>query len=161
MRELRVPLFETKEYKRSRKGYVSYSAFNYFISILAGDVYLSTLLTHVGLEDSLIGVISSVISLAFVFQLLTLLLVGRVSNTKKTVITITACGHLLFMAMFLIPFIPVSRTAKTILVISFLLLAYLCSYLVAPLLTKWDALSGASYFSFLKLSLISMMSDIC
>ena len=45
------------------------AAFEYFIAILVSDAYLAKLLTHIGLDDSLIGIIASLISAAFLFQL--------------------------------------------------------------------------------------------
>ena len=63
-------IYDCAEYKRSRKSYVAYCTFEYFVSILATDVFLAKLLTNIGLDDSLIGIISSIISLACLFQLL-------------------------------------------------------------------------------------------
>ena len=78
--------FETKEYKLSRKAYVAQCTFEYFISILVTDAYLAKMLSHQGISDAMIGIISSFVSLAFLFQLSAIFLVDRVKNTKKTVI---------------------------------------------------------------------------
>ena len=62
--------FDTKAYKRSRNAYMVQCAFEYFVALLVADAFLAKLLTALGIGDNLIGIISSFVSLAFVFQLL-------------------------------------------------------------------------------------------
>ena len=61
--------FNNPAYKRSRWAYTFECAFEYFIALMVADAFLATLLTEMGLSDAVIGVISSLISLAFLFQL--------------------------------------------------------------------------------------------
>lgn len=129
--------FDSAEYKRSRKSYIAYSTFEYFVSILATDVFLAKLLTNIGLEDSLIGIVSSIISLACIFQLLALLLMKKISSIKKAVMIFAPCSQILFMAMYITPFLPVSASVKAVLVIAFLVLAYVCHYMIFSPLFKW------------------------
>lgn len=129
--------YETPEYKRSRNAYTAFCAFEYFVSILLADAFLAKILTYMGLSDSTIGVISSLISFSFLFQLLSILVMTRLRNTKKTVIFFEMISQLFFLAIYLIPLFSLSVAAKTVIVIGCFLLAYFCKYLVSPLYFRW------------------------
>ena len=64
-----MDIFNSPEYKRSRKAYVTQCTLEHLIVILVGDAFLAKLLSNVGFKNSEIGVISSLISLAFIVQL--------------------------------------------------------------------------------------------
>jgi len=129
--------FETKEYKLSRKAYVAQCTFEYFISILVTDAYLAKMLSHQGISDAMIGIISSFVSLAFLFQLSAIFLVDRVKNTKKTVIILDSVFQVMHIFLYTIPFLPIGKTAKTVIIISSILFGYLCKYAVSSMLFKW------------------------
>ena len=65
----RPEIFRQPDYKRSRWAYTFECAFEYFVSLLVTGVFLAKLLKDVGMDDALIGIISSFISLSFLFQL--------------------------------------------------------------------------------------------
>lgn len=130
-------LYTSPAYKRSRRAYCLQAAFEYFIAILVADAYLAKLLSYIGLNDALIGIISSFISAAFLFQLTAVFLVRRIKNTKHTVIFFNILGCVMFVSLYGIPFLPFSVTVKTVLVIFCLLLAYFGNYFVASMLFKW------------------------
>ncbi|MBQ8578178.1 MAG: MFS transporter [Clostridia bacterium] len=143
-------LYSTPPYKRSRRAYCMQAAFEYFIAILVSDAYLAKLLMYVGLDDWLIGIISSFISAAFLFQLTAVFLVRRIRNTKRTVVFFNILGCVLFVSLYLIPFLPVSGGVKTVLIILCLLFAYFGNYFVGSMLFKWansfvDPAKRASY----------------
>ena len=77
--------YDSKEYKRSRASYMTQCTVEYFVSLLVTDAFLAKLLTYVGISDSLIGIISSFISMAFVIQLLSVFIVRIKASTKKIV----------------------------------------------------------------------------
>ena len=130
-------IYQSPAYQRSRRAYCMQAAFEYFIAILVSDAYLAKLLTHIGINDALIGIIASFISAAFLFQLTSVFFVQKIRNTKRTVIFFNILGCLLFTGLYLIPFLPVSGTVKTVLVILCLLFAYFGNYFVASILFKW------------------------
>ena len=130
-------VYQSPGYKRSRRAYCMQAAFEYFIAILVSDAYLAKLLTHIGLDDALIGIIASFISAAFLFQLTAVFCVQRIKNVKRTVIFFNILGCLLFSCLYLIPFLPGSVAMKSVLVIVCLLLAYFGNYFVASMLFKW------------------------
>ena len=75
--------YSSKDYKRSRNAYVAECTFEYFVSLLVTDAFLAKLLTTMGISDAMIGVISSFITIAFVFQLMSVFLLRLKMSTKK------------------------------------------------------------------------------
>lgn len=75
-------IFESNSFKTSRKAYTAQCTFEYFITILVGDAFLAKLLMTIGIQDSLIGIISSFVSLAFLFQLFSVFTVAKIRNVK-------------------------------------------------------------------------------
>ena len=136
-----VDLYSTPEYKRSRAAYIMECTFEYFVSLLVGDAYLATLLRYMGIGDAMIGIISSLISLAFLFQLLSVVAVKHIVNVKRASMIIHFASQLFFMSLFFIPFMPFATEYKTVLVIVCTLIAYLGNYLVTSIIFKW----GMSY----------------
>ena len=129
--------FASREYRISRGAYKAQCAFEYFIAILAGDAYLSKLLATIGLSDMQIGVISSFISLAFLFQLASILVVGYIRNVKAAGMLCNTLSSLLFTGLYLIPFLPFAQSVKTVLVVVCILAAYFCNYFMTSMIYKW------------------------
>lgn len=129
--------FDSPAYKRSRNAYTIMCAFEYFISLLITDAFLAKLLSSIGISDSMVGIISSFVTLAFVFQLATIFVVKVKASYKKLVITFFAISDLSFMFLYVVPFLPVGKNLKTLLVIVLILFAYLCKYLVSTIHFKW------------------------
>ena len=75
-------IYDSAEYKKSRYAYMMECTFEYFVALLVGDAYLASLLTSIGMPDSMVGIVSSVASLLFCFQLLTMVFVQHVKNVK-------------------------------------------------------------------------------
>ena len=98
----------SSEYKRSRKAYITQCTLEHLIGLLVADAFLAKLLYHLGLNDALIGIISSFTSIAFVFQLMAIYIANSKLSTKKAVIISDGLSQLFFMLLYLIPFFPVS-----------------------------------------------------
>lgn len=130
-------IYESRAYKKSRKAYIWQCTFEYLVTILVSDAFLAKLLSTIGMSDSLIGIISSFITLAFLFQLFSIFFVDKITNTKKTVIFFSTLSQLLFMCLYLVPFLPFSSGNKTVLITVCVLFAYFGNYFVASILFKW------------------------
>lgn len=130
-------VYESSAYKRSRKAYMAQQTFEYFVSLLVTDAFLAKFLTELGLSDFLIGIISSFITLSFVFQLLSVFVMRAKISTKRLVIISDTVSQLFFMLMYLIPFIPVEANIRKLFVMLAILVAYACKYLVLSLCFKW------------------------
>lgn len=129
--------FNSPEYIRSRRSYIVQCTAEYFVSLLVADVFLAKLLSSIGISDALIGVISSFITLAFVFQFLTLFMAKINASSKKLVMIFDTISILFFMSLYFIPFLPIGRTQKTILLIICMLVAYISKYLILNICFKW------------------------
>ncbi|MBQ9085628.1 MAG: MFS transporter [Clostridia bacterium] len=129
--------FQHPAYQRSRRAYCLECMFEYFVSLLVTETFLAKLLSNIGMSDALIGVISSFISVAFLFQLLTVLVVDRITNTKRVAMLFHSASQLFFMALYLVPFLPIALPYKSVLVVVFILLAYFGNYFVTSLIYKW------------------------
>lgn len=132
-----VNTYNNSDYKRSRKAYVCQCTSDYLISILITDAFLATLLTSIGISDAVTGIIASFISLAFLFQLLSIFVVGKIKNVKRTVTFFDCFSHVLFMLLYIIPFLKIAFELKVVLTIGFILIAYALKYLVSAILFKW------------------------
>lgn len=130
-------IFASKEYRQSRTAYIVQCTFEYFVSILVTDAFLAKLLTEIGISDVFTGIISSLISFSFLFQLFSILLVKRMRNTKKTVIIFDTVSQLFFMGIYFIPFLNVSALVKTVMIITGIIAAYFLKYLIATICFKW------------------------
>ncbi len=76
-------IFSTGDYQKSRRAYALECAFEYFVALLVADSFLAKLLTSMGFSDAQTGLISSFISLAFLFQLLAIPVVQKIRNVKR------------------------------------------------------------------------------
>ena len=130
-------VYESKEYVRSRTSYILQASFEYCTSVLVADVFLAKLLTEIGMSDATIGIISSLISVSFLFQLAALRFAQCIRNIKKTVILFDTVSQLFFIAIYFVPFLGLSLIQKTVFVCSCLLIAYLLKYMTSTVFFKW------------------------
>ena len=103
-------IFNTSPYKRSRRAYILECAFEYFVALMVADAFLATLLTKMGLDDAVIGVISSLISLAFLFQLCSIFVVQHIRNVKLVAIPIHCISQMCFFVLYLLPFFNIPQS---------------------------------------------------
>ncbi len=135
-------LFDTKDYKRSRGCYRFECAFEYFITILVTDAFLAKVLKSVGFTDAEVGVLSSIIALAFLFQLFSVFMVRKITNTKLISVLFHSLGQLFFVSLYLLPCMPfIPGEIKRPLAVICLLTAYFGNYMVTSMIYKW----GNSY----------------
>jgi len=131
-------IYDSKEYKKSRFAYMMECTFEYFVALLVADAYLSSLLTAIGMPDSMVGIVSSIASVAFCFQLLTVLFVQRVKNVKRFSTIIHLVGRLFYVALYLIPFFGfIPKEYKAIIAVVCIVLAYFGYYVVTSMIYKW------------------------
>ena len=130
-------IYDSKDYKRSRSAYIAQCTFEYFVSILVTDAFLAKLLSSMGINDAYVGILSSFITFAFLFQLAALFLVRKIKNVKRSSIIFSTASPLLFMLLYLIPFMPLSVEAKTVLAAICILGAYFFNYIITSVIFKW------------------------
>jgi Na+/melibiose symporter-like transporter len=129
--------FSSPEYQRSRAVYMAQCTFEYLLSLLVTDAFLTKLLTHLGIDDATIGIISSFISLAFAIQIFALFLYKLRLDSKATTLLFYPLSRLIFSSLYIIPFLPIGGTTVKILIMCLILVAYSCKYLALNVLYKW------------------------
>lgn len=130
-------LYESPDYRRSRNAYTAQCAFEYFVSILVSDAFLAKLLKQIGLDDAAVGVIASLVSFSFLFQLFSILLMQRVKNVKRTVLIADTVSQMLFLGVYLVPFVPLSAGARGWLAAGGMLAGYAFKYAVSSMVFRW------------------------
>ena len=136
-----VNVYDSAAYKLSRTAYKWECTFEYFIAILVGDAFLANILTNIGFTDSEAGIVASFITLAFLFQLVSVFVVRKITNTKLVAILFHTASQIFFMSLYLIPFLPGAAEIKKPLVVVCILLAYFGNYMVSTVIFRW----GNSY----------------
>ena len=101
-------MFDKKDYKRSRTAYVLQATFEYLITLMVTDAFLAKILTHLGISDSIIGIIATFISLAMVIQLGSLSISKTKVKTKTLVTVCSTASQVLFALVYVIPFLPIT-----------------------------------------------------
>ena len=141
MDNTQIQQYDSPAYKRSRTAYKWECSFEYFVALLVGDAFLANLLTYIGFSDAEAGIVSSLITLAFLFQLVSVFVVRKITNTKVVAILFHSLSQLFFMSLYIIPFMPFAAVIKKPLVVVCILLAYFGNYMVSTVIFRW----GNSY----------------
>ena len=104
---------------------------------MSAGAFLATLLTTMGISDAATGIISSLISFSYLFQLLSILIVQRIRNVKKVAVPIHCIGQTFFMILYLLPFLNIPQKWCAIIVTACIMMAYCCKYLVTSVIFNW------------------------
>ncbi len=130
-------IFSSPAYRRSRNAYTAQCAFEYLVALLISDAFLAKLLVTLGISDAMVGIISSLTSLAFVVQLVSLSLSGTGISSKKIVLLCTTVSQLLYFSLYLLPLFPLSEAARTVLPTVFVVVGYGFYYISINLCLRW------------------------
>ncbi len=130
-------VFQSKEFKRTRNAYIVYCALEYCVTLFASDSLMAKVLSHIGIGDSLIGIISSLLTLTCLFQLFSLFSTGRTGSVKKKSIIFCMMCLWTFTCLYIIPLLPFSKAILTILAFVCIITAYFSMYFVFPSLFFW------------------------
>ncbi|MGM9624920.1 MAG: hypothetical protein ACI3XM_04340, partial [Eubacteriales bacterium] len=128
-------MIHSDDLARSRILYIIEAALEYFISILMTGSYLAALTSHLGMSDSLTGILSSFVSLGCLFQLLSVFLKRK--RVKGIVTVLSMVNQLLFMLLYIIPLTGVPKQTGIAIFIAAIFLAYLIYNSVHPLKINW------------------------
>lgn len=129
--------FDSNVYSRSRKAYTLECAFEYFVAILLSGEFLAVLFSRMGFTDSQVGIISSLISLAFLFSLASVFVIDKITNIKKTAIIFHISSQMFFMAIYLLPLLPLTESARKLLSVLCIVIGYFGNYFVTSMIYKW------------------------
>ena len=101
------------EYKVSKNAYLLEAMFEYFISLLSTGAYLAKLTTAIGVSDGMTAILSSIASLAGMFQIISIFIAHH-TPVKRWVVPITFVMQVLISMLYIIPFLNLGRLAPTI-----------------------------------------------
>lgn len=130
-------IYSSLPYKRSRAAYHIQCITEYLVTLLMADAFLAKLLKNMGLPDTQIGIVSSLMSLAFLIQIATIFLMQHIGNVKRCVILIDVSSMLCFFFTYLLPFLTVSQSVRTLLVFLTVGGGFLLKYLQLNMYYKW------------------------
>ena len=123
-------------YKTSRLLYILEATFEYFISILVTGAYLAKITSSLGMSDSMTGILTSFVSLGCGFQIIAIFLANK-RPVKRWVTVLHSINQLTFALIYLVPFIKLTKTAKIVLFIAFLLMGHIINNVVNPPKINW------------------------
>ena len=123
-------------YRSSRVCNIISAAVEYFISLLVIDSYLAKLTTEIGISDSVTGILTSFVSLGFGFQLFAIFLINK-RPVKHWVTVMSVVNQLFFAFVYVIPFLEMTKTVKTVLFVAMLLLAHIILNVASPAKIDW------------------------
>ena len=129
--------FNSPEYKKYRKAYITQCTVEHLVGLLIADAFLARLLSYLGLSDGMVGIIASFTSVAFAFQLLSVFLVQSKYSTKKMVVVIDMVSTVLFAFIYFLPFLPVPGSLKKIIVVASVITAQAAKSIISSLYFKW------------------------
>ena len=127
---------EKDAYKTSRVLYIVEAALEYFISLLVSGAFLANVTSSIGISDSLTGILTSFVSLGCGFQLIAIFLANK-RPVKRWVTLLHSCNQAFFAFVYLVPFVPLSKTAKVVIFIVFLLLGHAINNVVNAPKINW------------------------
>ena len=122
-------------YRSTRILYLLEAAFENFISILISGVYLAKLTTSIGVSDSMTAVLSSISSLAGMFQLISIFLSHK-TPFKRWIVPSQFFASIMYGFLYLIPFLNLGR-GSSILFFVVILLAHVIKNVLSPIKVTW------------------------
>lgn len=129
--------YQSPSFVKSRASFYVQCVTEYLVTLLISDAFLAKLLKSLDMADATIGIVSSLMSFAFLIQLATIFLMQHVRNVKKTVILLDTASMLCFMCTYFVPFAQVSQHQKTLLIFVTIGGGFLLKYLQKDLYYKW------------------------
>jgi hypothetical protein len=124
--------------KSSRIYYTTADSAAQTIAQLAGGAFLATLMSHSGISDANIGIITSLVSFAALTQLFLINFFKRIKK-YKFLVTITALQRILFAALYFVPLFLISDAAKAFLIVIMYFIGQVFVQIGTPASQDWIA----------------------
>ncbi len=123
-------------YKASRGYYIAEATFEYFISLIITGAFFAKLTAALGFSDSLTAILGAFVALGCSFQLFTIAFF-KGGPVKRRVTLVHIINQLMFMSIYLVPFLRVGQTAKTVIFIALLMGGYILSNIISAPKINW------------------------
>lgn len=145
-----LPENET-DYEKSRRYYIAGDSATQTVGQLAGGTFLVSLMLSVGFSDAQAGVLTSVATLAALFQLFTMRRINHLKK-RKLFVCLTVLQKLYLALIFFIPLLPAGNGLKRFLLVAGYFFAQICAQIGTPATQDWlatlvPARLRGSYFS--------------
>ena len=145
-----LPEDET-DYEKSRRYYIVGDSASQTVGQLAGGTFLVSLMLSVGFSDAQAGVLTSIASLAAIFQLFTMRRINHLKK-RKLFVCLTVFQKLYLALIFFIPLLPAGTGLKQLLLVAGYFFAQICAQIGTPATQDWlatlvPARLRGSYFS--------------
>ncbi len=127
-----------QDLKSSRIYYTTADSAAQTIGQLAGGTFLATLMSHSGISDANIGIITSLVSFAALTQLFLINYFKKIKK-YKFLVTVTALQRILFAALYFVPLFMISDTAKAFLIVILYFLGQVFVQIGTPASQDWIA----------------------
>ena len=127
-----------QDMKRSRVNFTMADSAAQTIVQLAGGTFLATIMSHSGISDANIGIITSLVSLAALSQLFLINFFKRIKK-YKFLVCVTALQRALFAALYLIPLFGISNLSKEIFIVLLYFIGQVCVQIGTPASQDWIA----------------------
>lgn len=127
-----------QDLKSSRIYYTTADSAAQTIAQLAGGTFLATLMSHSGISDANIGIITSLVSFAALTQLF---LINFFKSIKKYkfLVTVTALQRVLFAGLYFVPLFMIKDTTKAFLIVIMYFLGQVFVQIGTPASQDWIA----------------------
>ncbi len=112
-------------------------ALEYFGALLLSGAFLASLLTKIGVPDALVGITSSLASFGYIAQFFAMFLNKHAKSAKRVVATTHVISQLLFVTLYLVPFVQIPQGVKTALFMILYLCGSFIQFLIGPIRTNW------------------------
>ncbi|MBR5438625.1 MAG: MFS transporter [Clostridia bacterium] len=122
--------------KRSNDAYIIEAMLEYFITIAVSSTYLTHVMTYIGIDSSIQGIISSIVSLGYGFQLFAILFPIN-KSIKRNIVVLLSIGNILFSLVFFTPLLNFPFEIKVMAFILSLLPAHIIRNYVEASKISW------------------------
>ncbi len=127
-----------QDLKNSRIYYTTADTAAQTIAQLAGGTFLATIMSHSGILDANIGIITSLVSLAALSQIFLISFFKRLKK-YKFLVCITALSRLLFAALYFVPLLGISSNSKAVLIVLLYFFGQIFVQIGTPASQDWIA----------------------
>lgn len=127
-----------QDLKSSRIYYTTADSAAQTIAQLAGGTFLATLMSHSGISDANIGIITSLVSFAALTQLFLINFFKRIKK-YKLLVTVTALQRILFAALYFVPLLMINDLSKAVLIVLMYFMGQVFVQIGTPASQDWIA----------------------
>ena len=124
--------------KTAQRSTIMIDAFEYFAALLLSGAFLASLLTKIGVPDAVVGITSSLASFGYIAQFFAMFLTKNARSAKRVVAITHVLSQVLFVTLYLVPFVQVPQGVKTAMFMVLYLCASFIQYLIGPIRTNWN-----------------------